>query len=581
MEAPEEAVLGAVGVDVGVAVAAAGDRVVVVDLHHQPPGAEPLHDQLGVGVRAEHVLPGSVELAHDPDDREVRDRTDRPGHGRHLARRAAAGTATAIGCSTDNFAVRPNGLVSVNATDNTWASAGTTRTLVNGSAGGGNVHKAGQPFTLRATGQNASGITTSNYNGSPTIKTLTCTLPTPTCANGVLTPGTWSAASGIVTTTTAAYSEAGSFNLTLEDQTFAAVDSADSTLLERTIPQAAAITVGRFVPDHFIIATNNTPAFKTFNVADSACSTLPRSFTYVGQPFGYVTSPQALVTAQNAANITTTNYRGNLWKISTAVPSDITQTYANNPVKPLDTTLTGLPTVTPNNDGTGTVTANASDVIGFTRSLTTPDAPFVADLSLTMSVVDDSEAGANQGTITTTAPGAVFNGGGSGIAFDAGNAFRYGRLKLANTHGSELLNLPIPMETQYWNGTTFVTNAEDHCTTIVPGNVLISNPRKNLAISETGITVSGAFLNGKSTNLRLNKPSGGDGIYNGSVDICVDLGVDTPSAAAPLCVATTPANQPWLQGKWSETNYDDDPVARGTFGIYKNSNEIIYMREIY
>ncbi len=228
----------------------------------------------------------------------------------------ATGVATAIGCSTDNFAVRPNGLVSVNATDNDWMTSGVTRTLNNISASGGNVHKAGQPFTLRATGQNAVSVTTSNYNGSPTAKTLTCTLPTPTCVNGTLLPGVWSAASGIVTTTTAAYSEVGSFNLTLEDQTFAAVDSVDSTLLERTIPQAAAVAVGRFVPDHFIIATNNTPAFRTFNVADSACSTLPRSFTYIGQPFGYVTPPQSLVTAQNAANTTTTNYRGNLWKIS-------------------------------------------------------------------------------------------------------------------------------------------------------------------------------------------------------------------------------------------------------------------------
>ena len=61
----------------------------------------------------------------------------------------ATGTAAQFGCSTDRFAIRPSGLVSVNATDATWDSAGIARALANSGAGGGNVHKAGQPFTLR------------------------------------------------------------------------------------------------------------------------------------------------------------------------------------------------------------------------------------------------------------------------------------------------------------------------------------------------------------------------------------------------------------------------------------------------
>jgi MSHA biogenesis protein MshQ len=49
---------------------------------------------------------------------------------------------------------------------------------------------------------------------------------------------------------------------------------------------------------------------------------------------------------------------------------------------------------------------------------------------------------------------------------------------------------------------------------------------------------------------------------------------------APVCVTSTAAGMPWLQGRHTETAYDDDPVSRATFGVYR-SGPIIYMREIY
>ncbi len=489
----------------------------------------------------------------------------------------ATGTATAIGCSTDNFAIRPSTFSNVTVMDNDWSTAGTTRTLNNISASGGVVHKAGQPLRLTATAVNSLNNTTTNYIGSPTATPVSCLLPAGCIpANlGTFTVGA-SMVAGVLTATAANYSEVGAFTLQLLDTTFANVDTADSTTAERHIT-SAVINVGRFVPNHFDVTTNSTPTFKTFN--NTTCTS--RSFTYIGQPFGYVTVPQALISAKNAAGNITQNYRNTLWRPTpTHVYSSVSGT--------LDTALTNLPTVLSNSNGTGTSTVGSTDLLAYTRNLITPQTPFNANISLTLSVSDTSETGvAGNGTIASVAT-AVFNGGGSGIAFDSGNAFRYGRLRLSNAHGSELLNLPVSMETQHWTGTSFITNTADQCTTITNANMLLRNPQKNLALGETGITVGGTFSNGKSTNLMLNKPSGGDGLYNGSVDICVDLGTDTPSAGsppatntAPVCIATTPANMPWLQGRWSEINYDDDPVVRGTFGIYKNANENIYMREVY
>jgi MSHA biogenesis protein MshQ len=513
-----------------------------------------------------------------------------------------AGAPTVISCSTDNFAIRPNSLT-VSVTDTDWQTAGTTRALNNSGATGGYVHKAGQPFTIRATAYNAAASITGNYAGSPVAQPIACTLPTPTCTNGTLAPGTWTASGGTVTNSTASYSEAGSFNLTLQDTTFASVDSGDGTPADCTgtgyYVCSTAISVGRFVPDHFVLAASNVPNFKTFN--NTAC--VIRSFTYIGQSFGYVTAPQVLVTAQNAANAITTNYTtstpstNSLWKLATAAGTQdcttnpdictltsgsVTQTYTYTTTPAAtpnwDSTQTALATpaiaagsfaAIPSTAGTGTVTSASSDLLAFKRSITTPLALFTASITLTDSVKDTSEAG-NCGMVNcdiTTLTPAAFNP----IAFDSGNEFRYGRLKLSNADGSELLKLLVPIQTQYWNGTSFVTNTADNCTTLLTNNIKLTAPPAGVSA-----TVGGALSSGVGS-LILSPPSP---VANAVVNFCVDLGADP--VGGTVCTATTSANLPYLQGVWAPgTSYNNDPGARATFGVYKGPSEFIYLRENY
>jgi len=462
------------------------------------------------------------------------------------------GSPSITACSTNNFAIRPASLAAFAVRDADSVTAGTTRSLGNTAASGGNVHKAGQPFRIDATAVNAASAATSGYDGSPAVSLTACVLPVSSCTLGTLTTGPWSVAAGVVTTTTASYSEAGAFTVKLLDTTFAAVDDLDSSTAERYF-ESAALNVGRFVPDHFTLTTANTPVLKTFN--DTTCAA--RSFTYIGQPFGYVTAPEATITAQNAAGGTTTNYNGALWRPTAA------HTYASVSGT-LDTSLTTAPTVSSNNNGTGSAVVASTDVLAYTRNLTTPQAMFNANLSLTMSVSDTSESAVSGNSVVSTVTAAVFDGSGSGIAFDSGSQFRYGRLRLFNAHGSELLDLPVPMSSQYWNGTTFALNTADNCTTIAAGDIGLGNYQKNLASGETAVSISGRFSGGNS-NLKLSQPGAGN---NGSVDLTVDL-----SAAG--------ADQSYLQGKWLGANYDQNPVARATFGVYKSADEFIYMREIY
>ena len=535
---------------------------------------------------------------------------------RFQIRSPVGGPYTQIGCSTDRFAIRPQSLTTT-ALDLDWQNAGTARALNNTGASGGNVHKASEPaaatprpFTLRATPVPAGAT---NYDGTPTTVSgfpscaglgALCTSP------GALsfTAGAWtSAGSGVRENATAHYSEAGAFNLQLEDTSYASVDAVDGTpAATRTIPATATAQIGRFVPAYFDVTTLVTPVFRTFNAADAACSAgaAPRrTFTYIGQPFGYATTPQATIIARNAAGTTTANYQGSLWKIGgvaaaakncTTAPDTntcvyttsfgatggtVTETYTYSLV-PIATpgwdngaAVPAAASVASNNDGTGTITYASSDLLGFQRSTTTPLVPFAATINNTLGVTDNAEG---VGQVITTSSPAAFNA----IAFDAGNLFRYGRLRLQNANGSQLIAMPLPLQAQYWNGSGFVLNADDNCTVIEPGNVALGNYQRNLNAGETVVSGAGTLSAGVAT-LRLSAPGAAN---NGSVDVSVNL---TGGTAGASCTAGMPAstgsNLIHLQGLWCTPpgTYTSDPTARATFGLYRDSDQRVYQRENY
>lgn len=145
---------------------------------------------------------------------------------------------------------------------------------------------------------------------------------------------------------------------------------------------------------------------------------------------------------------------------------------------------------------------------------------------------------------------------GNDHALLAATEFRYGRMKLSNAHGSEVLSLPIAVTAQFWDDTTYAANTLDNLSAFpatlgVPG-VSGSNYQKNLSLGDTSIVTppaSVAFASGVAS-FRLSAPGTTN---NGSVDMTVNA-----------LSAYLPSN-----------------TARATFGVYKGANELIYMRENY
>ena len=474
--------------------------------------------------------------------------------------------ATRIGCSYDAFAIRPASLT-VSVSDNDSSTAGTGRLLNNTGATGGNVHRAGRPFTVTAAAAPASAT---NYDGTPTVSALACTLPGG-CVDGVFDVGAFSG-SGAQVSNTATYSEAGVFNLTLVDETYTIVDATDGTPADcsptgRFICQSVApLAVGRFVPDRFEFSAPSTPMLLTFG--SNSCGT--RSFTYVGQPFWYnpLMLPAATVQAVNAAGAITVNYPFNT---ALSRPT-LVETYADASAPgaaPIDFSAIGTVAAS-SGAGSGSYTASSTGVLTYGR--TTPVAEFNAALSLTVNASDTNEvAVTGNGTISATTP-LVFDGGGAGIAFDAGNALRYGRLRLIGASGARQLPLRVPFEAQYWTGTFFALNAQDACTSVTSGNVALGNIIGGIA---TGVTGVSALSGGRGT-ITLSPPNA-----SGSVDVSAVLG---PSAAiCPVSAPQPPGSGalPWLRGQWCGTANDRDPTVRARFGVRRGSNEVIFMRENY
>jgi len=453
-----------------------------------------------------------------------------------------AGGPARIGCSTDNFAIRPAS-IAISASDTDWQTAGLVRALNNADAAGAIVHKAGQPFTVTATALNAAAITTANYAGTPALTVGDCTPGGTACTASLGTfalgvPSTF--ASGVLASNVASYSEAGAFSLTLQDTTFASVDALD------TAPScagyyvcSAATAVGRFVPDHFAVAS--------LPVTEACATAAP--FTYLGQD-GFVTA--FTLEAQNAGGSPTLNYSAatGLAKlpISTAWganPGFIFSASAWNPAQPAGAALaasTSVPLVTSSLPWVaGSATFSARHQISRPTGLAAP----------TMVTVSVLPVDADGVTVAAAVPVGT-------------SVQRFGRLRLSNAFGSSA-PLLMPVEAQYWSGMSWVKNSDDSCTALAAGNLLLD---------PVGWPAPAPFtLAGGGGDISL-APTG-----PGSVSICADLGADPVGGV--ICLAATSAAMPWLQSRWPPGSaYDNDPSARATFGIYApETRKTIHIRE--
>lgn len=463
----------------------------------------------------------------------------------NLRCRVTDATATPIvGCSVDNFSVRPFSLA-LTATGLGADATGASTTATP-------VVKAGANFTLTATASDTG------YTGTPTIDPAALAAHSGAVLAGTLT-GTFAAAVSGVVSSTFTYDEVGYFMLNangLLDTTFTAADNAvgDCTADFSTTPDvngkygckvgsAAAGYFGRFIPDHFVLTTGSFIDRTDINTGASETCSSP--FTYMGEDF----KTMFTLVAKNSTPATTQNYTGGHAKFDLATWSNFTFTGSGGTLVQGSLAPSGAWGSTAGTYGTADVTA--------THTVTRAAAPVAPYTSFSVSAQPSYTDGA--ATIALAASTVVHAGT---------SEQRFGRLKLSNAHGSERLNLPVPIEAQYWNGSAFIRNTADGCTTLAANNIKLATPPAGV-----NAVMGGAFSSGAGS-LTLTKPATPAKV---AVDLCVDL--DSSGSGDTTCQGLAPfAVIPYLQ---TGVTYNKDPTARATFGVYKGDDEFIYLREAY
>ena len=418
---------------------------------------------------------------------------------------------------------------------------------------------AGQSFTATITALESGGATTPNFGRESAAESVsfTTTLVLPVAGNAPAVSGTAGTfTNGVATGTAFAWPEVGIMKLVPHIADGSYLGAGD-------VVGSATGNVGRFTPNSFAVALN-TPVF------GAGCST--GSFTYLGQPVTFTVAPVITVTALAFGGATTQNYTGSLFRLTNA--SLTGRSYTPTPASPaLD--LTGLPAATSDptivdlGNGVGTLTFSAGSGLSFVRG--NAIAPFAANIALAVNVIDlDAITAANPVTL----------GSGSGIAFSPSATQNYGRLVLRNRVGSELLDLPMSLTTEYYLNATqgFTTNTGDNCT--VAPTLAFSNYQANLAAGETCVRDTG---NPGVSGVGCAAAAGASLRYRASA-LAGDFNLifAAPGSGNDGAVTVTGTAPGWLKYLWSASSgTPSNPTGLAVFGLFPGPASRIYQREVY
>jgi len=366
-------------------------------------------------------------------------------------------------------------------------------------------------------------------------------------------------------TTSAHYDEAGIMEIAAKvgDGDYLAIGATETAKISGKTGY-----VGRFIPDHFAIASNS-PGLQN----DCAAG----SYTYMDKNFYFATPPILTVTALNKIGVTTNNYGGGFWHLSSSLSA---RTYIDQ-VAGTDHSFSAsaVSVVTlggqTDYDGAGTLATSAGtsgDIFRYGR--VNLKAPFAAKINLNFTTADltDSDGVCYDANADGTCDGFTISNIG-------GASMRFGRLKIGSEASSESVGLTaVPMlNAEYYNGTGFVTNTNDVCTGISATQLTLSSPYEH---AETDANVKICEAGGTTTMTVTNNPFvSGQGLLSftppgpactGAADILIDLST---------------LNLSHLHYDWDDADglhngpYDSNPQGRVSFGIISRPKEVIYTRE--
>ena len=438
-----------------------------------------------------------------------------------------------IGGASAPHVVRPAELRIVAVTSN----SGTANPAPASLDGAGFV-ASGEPFTVRVEARNALGGVTANFGNESAAESLVLSSPALVApaggrhgSSGDISGGSSLApvAAGVYESTTISYDEVGIITLQ------AAVADGDY-LGSGALLGPTSGNVGRFYPADFALSNPQVSA---------ACS----GYTYFGQP-GLTVGYELRARATDAATLQ--NYDAALLGSARVAAVALSAENADGGMD-LGARLSAAA-----GTWSGGVLSVLDTAAGFSR-LASPDGPY-DNLQIGLSLSDPLGDSALSGLDTDAASTGSCAGACTAVALGGPTRMRFGRLLVLPGTASELTDLSVPLQAQYFDGAGFVDHAGDACSEYAASAVALSAFTGDLDPGETtaiGPATTTPLVLGRADALQpLQLRAPGDG-NAGTVRLTLDVA-------------------PWL-----EYPSGAEPSGVQEFGRYRGHDRIVWRREQY
>ena len=412
---------------------------------------------------------------------------------------------------------------------------------------------------------------------------------------------------GAVSTADLSYSEVGIIDLS--------ANLADNDYLGSGQDiQGNVQNVGRFIPDHFTLTSASV----------SPMCSAATDFTYLGEPFPI----SFMLEAKNTSGAITENYHGDFVKLAAehfapdsvfhgvqdvAAAADVDLSLRAQSIDSsfgvvFDDFADSSPGV---GSVTGTLVINReNDGLGVDGA---PDGPYTLRIGTSFSDRDGVEI--KLGSLDIDVDDGVTEPGVPAYANLTSSPinFRYGRLLLDNAFGPETEDLEIPVRVQYFDGSEFIVNTDDSCTTLtfsvsIPPLTIVDDSVIAPAGTENPLEAGDTLIEeGVTENFTITLSGGRTGDTNimgsgsdtdrpfsasaplggavGSAIVELDLGYSSSTDPVDFLTydwrgASTSAD-PYEQEIPDGINYTDNPRSVIEFGSYRSHDRVLSWRELF
>lgn len=320
--------------------------------------------------------------------------------------------------------------------------------------------------------------------------------------------------------------------------------SGDNYLAGPGVTGETSDTIGRFIPHHFSLSSGNIT-----NRTALACNPVSE-FSYIGETF----AADFVLEARSGGNEITTNYASGFAKLGSA---GLVMGAVND-----GTDLT--PDLVTDSAAINWIAGSGEAQVLLHLARSSPAGPYTT-FALGTDPVDEDGVMLGFHDLDIAGDGTHDHG-----LIDQ-TELRFGRLVLDSAIGSELGPVALPLNGQYWNGSTWVSNDDDQCTAIA----LADHLQLTTNSGDSGDGSETVSLGGGSTGIIESDPVS---LSNGRAS----LTFSTPGVPGWVDVQMLLAmDYPYLRDDLNDDGgYHQSPSARATFGLFGGNSRRIYLQEI-